>query len=99
MTLNGDRVLVILEKEDLLEAIEEKLQQFFPKNKTEEDISTVGEYISQQQAMKMLNRKTTWFYNSRKSGELPAIKSGNGWWYKLEDIEKFIKSGKQSDAR
>jgi hypothetical protein len=99
MTINGEKVLVILHKEDLLEAIEEKLQQFLPRNNAEEDISAVGEYISQQQAMKMLNRKTTWFYNSRKSGELPAIKSGNGWWYKLEDIEKFISNGRQSDAR
>ncbi len=98
MRIKEKEVLVILKKDELLEAIDEKFKQYFPMQSQKEEVSTVGEYISQQEAMKLLGRKATWFYNKRQSNELPAIKSGNSWWYLMSDIEKFIKNGRQSDA-
>lgn len=98
MNINEKEVLVILRKEDLLEAIEEGLRKHFPMQKKEiEEIPAVGNYISQKEAMNLLNRKTTWFHNKRKSGELPGIKSGNSWWYQMSDIENFILNGSRSN--
>ncbi len=66
-----------------------------PKQEERLEIEQVGDYYSQLVVMKLLNRKPTWFHNKRKSGELPAIKSGNQWWYKKTDIEDFVKNGQR----
>jgi hypothetical protein len=52
--------------------------------------SQLGDWITESEAQKMLGRKTTWFYNMRKSGELTGRKRGNKWWYAISEILKFI---------
>lgn len=50
----------------------------------------IDDYINEEEAKKVLGRKTTWFYNARKSGELKAMKRANKWWYKKSDINDYI---------
>jgi phosphoribosyl-AMP cyclohydrolase len=56
----------------------------------------LGDYISEKDAQEMLNRKTTWFWQKRKSGQLKGKKAGNHWYYKEDDIIRFIKNGMPS---
>ncbi len=61
--------------------------------KKDKESNVVGDYVPQREAMKILNRKTTWFHLKRKSGELTAVKSANQWWYKLSDLQNYVKNG------
>lgn len=54
---------------------------------------SLGEYISEKEAQEMLNRKTTWFWQKRKSGQLTGKKAGNQWFYHKKDIISFIEQG------
>lgn len=50
----------------------------------------VGDYISEAEAKKLLNKKTTWFWNMRKSELLPFSKIGNTVYYKKQDILELL---------
>ncbi|MGD9992897.1 MAG: hypothetical protein AB7S69_06330 [Salinivirgaceae bacterium] len=54
----------------------------------------LGDYVSEKEAQELLNRKTTWFWQKRKTGELIGKKAGNQWFYKMADIQGFIENGK-----
>ena len=49
-----------------------------------------GEFISEKDARKLLDRKTTWFYEQRRSGRLPYSKVGSKVYYRLIDIHKLL---------
>lgn len=51
----------------------------------------IGDYISEAEAKKLLNKKTTWFWNMRKSELLPFSKIGNTVYYKKQDILELLK--------
>jgi hypothetical protein len=52
--------------------------------------NTVGDYISETQAKKLLKKRTTWFWNKRTSKELPFTKVGNTIYYSKADIERLF---------
>ena len=92
--------LIIINKDELVPIIAEAISQVMPKkeqvNKESGTEEILGDYISQQDAMKILGRKTTWFYNMRTNGKLKAMKAANQWWYKKDDIREFINKGRMS---
>lgn len=47
-------------------------------------------YITQRQAMKMLNRRATWFWNMRKRGLLSFALSHKRIYYKRSDIMELV---------
>jgi hypothetical protein len=97
MKINNESTILMVEKNELEELIQKAITDLIPTlNVGRQDNKSVGNYIPQSEAMKLLNRKTTWFHLKRKSGELPAKKSGNQWWYRREDIEAFIENGNVS---
>jgi hypothetical protein len=97
MKISQTSTLVIMDKEELKETFREIITDLVPSiEMSKRQEKSVGEHIPQSEAMRILNRKTTWFYLKRKSGELPAKKSGNQWWYLKEDIEAFVKNGEVS---
>ena len=49
-----------------------------------------GDWIPESEAQRMLGRKTTWFYNKRKSKELTGKKRGGRWWYSKAEIQNYI---------
>lgn len=59
----------------------------------EENARPLGDYIDESQAMKILKRGKTWFWNKRKTGELPGKKAAGRWYYKVTDIYKYIEDG------
>ena len=96
---NNNKVYMMIEQDQLTAAVKEAMKSVLSidyKKEKQENVTQLGEYVSQYEAMKMLNRKTTWFHNKRKSGELPAKKSANQWWYKKSDLENFINNGVES---
>jgi hypothetical protein len=43
-------------------------------------------YMSENEAQKEFNRKTTWFWTQRKNGRLPFKKLGNRIYYQKADL-------------
>jgi hypothetical protein len=52
----------------------------------------LGEFISEKDARKLLDRKTTWFYEQRRSGLLPYSKVGSKVYYKRNDLFNLMKN-------
>jgi hypothetical protein len=80
--------------DELIEAIKSirKLQETLERG--EENTKAIGDYIEESQAMKILRRRKTWFWNKRKKGELSGKKAAGRWYYKEADILKYIENGR-----
>lgn len=53
----------------------------------------MGDWIPEEDAMELLGRGKTWFWDKRKTGELPGKKAAGRWYYKLSEINKYIENG------
>ena len=53
----------------------------------------MGDWIPEGDAMELLGRGKTWFWDKRKTGELPGKKAAGRWYYKLSEINKYIENG------
>ena len=75
--MSENKVFMMVEKDQLLELIENAVRKGLSvkQKPKEEKQDELGEYVPQIKAMKILNRKTTWFHLKRKTGELTARKS------------------------
>ena len=73
--------------DEIKQLIFELKSQKLPNNEKSE---VLGEFISEKEARKLLDRKTTWFYEQRRSGRLPYSKVGSKVYYKVLDIHKLI---------
>ena len=90
--MKTQQIFVMLPQEDVDE-IRNTLKDIKGKLTIEKDKARVlGDFISEKEAQELLNRKTTWFWQKRKSGELNGKKAGNQWFYKKEDIIGFIEN-------
>lgn len=47
------------------------------------------DYISEQKAMEIFQKSTTWFYNQRRAG-LPFVKIGSQVYYEFEKLIAFF---------
>ena len=45
-----------------------------------------GNYVSEEEAKKEFSKGTTWFWERRKTGELPFVKVGGKVYYNKEDL-------------
>ncbi len=52
----------------------------------------LGGFISEKEARKLIGRKTTWFYEQRRSGRLPYSKVGSKVFYRSDDVYNLISS-------
>jgi hypothetical protein len=50
----------------------------------------LSEYITESQAKDLLKKKTTWFWQMRKSGQLKFSKIGKAIYYSKSDIIKLF---------
>lgn len=50
----------------------------------------LGDYISESEAKKLLDKRTTWFWKMRSSGFLPSAKVGGKNYYRMQDIQKLL---------
>jgi hypothetical protein len=53
----------------------------------------MNEYISEADAKKMFDKKTTWFWERRRAGELPYTKVGSQVYYKRKDLIQYLEKG------
>lgn len=72
--------------EGILSEIKE-IKTYIKNNKGEEGL---GDYITEDEAKKLLSRKTTWFWGMRKDGNLKFSKVGNRIYYLKHDIINLI---------
>ena len=79
--------------DELIKAIQD-LKQLQDTLRNENSSGVLGDYIAEEDAMKVLARGKTWFWNKRKSGDLPAKKAAGRWYYHKDDITKYIENGR-----
>ena len=75
--------LAIVPKE-FLEGINDKLIKLLKLTDKEKD--QLPDVLSEKEAQKLLGRKTTWFFDMRKTGRLPYSKLCSKVFYKKEDL-------------
>lgn len=56
--------------------------------------SKFSEVISEKEAQELFGRKTTWFYEMRRSGQLPYSKVGSKVFYHKSDLLNLLKINK-----
>jgi len=75
----------------LVDEIKQLLNEIKLNQSSQKEVNTsLGEFISEKEARKILDRKTTWFYEQRRSGRLPYSKVGSKVYYRLIDIHKLL---------
>lgn len=94
--LNNCKTFVLIPEEildELIQAIRDlkKIQNIFGQ---EDRSGVLDDFITEEKAREMIGRGTTWFWNKRKSGELPGKKAAGRWYYKVTDIIKYIENGR-----
>jgi hypothetical protein len=57
-----------------------------------ESKATLGNYISEIEARKVLKRSTTWFWELRKKG-FPFTKLGGETFYRIQDFVALLEQG------
>lgn len=88
-----DNQFLIIPVHDLIEIKEQltlilKNMALEPKVKNQHN----SEYMDQSEAEKYLNKKTTWFWQQRKSGKLFFKKLGNKNFYKKSDLDRLFEN-------
>jgi hypothetical protein len=82
---------LVLVPVQLVDEIKQLLNEIRGKQTTDTKTDSIlGEFISEKEARKLLGRKTTWFYEQRRSGRLPYSKVGSKVFYKTKDIHALI---------
>ena len=56
-----------------------------------------NDYVSELEAKKLLGRGTTWFWERRRSGELPYTKLGGQVFYLMKDLIKYLEERSSED--
>jgi hypothetical protein len=56
---------------------------------------SIGDYIPEEKAQKILDKKTTWFWEMRTRGKLAFSKVGNKNYYSMKDIEGLLNANKK----
>lgn len=56
--------------------------------------NSLGNFISESEAKQRLDKKTTWFWNMRKSGKLAFSKVGGTNYYDKNDLIKLLEQNK-----
>ena len=56
--------------------------------------ATLNGFISEKDAIGIVNKKTTWFWQMRKTGQLPFKKIGQTIYYSKDDLNSLLQSQK-----
>ena len=84
---------LVLVPVQLVDEIKQLLNELKVQQTSNADSETaLGEFISEKDACNLLGRKTTWFYEQRRSGRLPYSKVGSKVYYKREDLFNLLTS-------
>ncbi len=95
MNDSPDQMIIVSNKK--LDELNQKIELVIEMlNAKKNESQPLGDYITENEARTILSRKTTWFYEKRKSKELPGKKMGGTWYYKRSDILNIIEKGKSN---
>lgn len=61
---------------------------------SQKQIGSLGNYITEREAIIILGKKTTWFWKMRKSGKLSSTKIGGTNYYDKKDIILLLDNNK-----
>jgi hypothetical protein len=90
---NQEQQNLVLVPIQLVDEIKQLLNDLkVQKSAQTESVTMLGEFISEKDARKLLDRKTTWFYEQRRSGLLPYSKVGSKVYYKRNDLFNLMKN-------
>ena len=54
--------------------------------------ATLNGFITEKDAITLVNKKSTWFWQMRKTGQLPFKKIGQTIYYSVDDINSLLQS-------
>jgi hypothetical protein len=54
--------------------------------------ATLNGFITEKDAIAVVNKKTTWFWQMRKTGQLPFKKIGQTIYYSKDDLNSLLQS-------
>jgi hypothetical protein len=54
--------------------------------------ASLNGFITEKDAIAIVNKKTTWFWQLRKTGQLPFKKIGQTIYYSMDDINALLRS-------
>lgn len=93
---NDKNTFYLVPKEALDELIEavKAIKHLQDELNKKDETDALGDFIEEKRAMELLKRGKTWFWEKRKTGELPGKKAAGRWYYRKEDIKKLIIDGK-----
>lgn len=79
--------------EEFLKVIQEKQDKILSLLEKKSDPS-IENFITEKDAMKLLKRHSTWFWQMRKCGALPYSKIGKAIYYSLSDLQRLVEISK-----
>ena len=82
--------------QSFIDSIKEDQQKIIELLSNSSSNQSLGNYISESDAKKLLGRQTTWFWGMRTSGQLMFTKVGNKIFYSKDDIIKLLDGNKTS---
>jgi hypothetical protein len=84
---------LVLVPAQLVDEIKQLLNELKLNQSTQKEVNnSLGEFISEKEARKLLDRKATWFYEQRRSGRLPYSKVGSKVYYKRQNLFNLLKN-------
>ena len=84
-------VVIPLQKLDELIEKQNEILELLNNQETSKIREVNPDYVTEENAKKMLGKGTTWFWQQRKSGELTFSKVGRTIYYKLSEIQLLLK--------
>ncbi len=81
-----------------IEECQKKILNFLETEGNSSAIPSIGDYIPETEAKKLLGRKTTWFWQMRTNGKIPFAKVGNKVFYQKNDIIKLLENSRQGES-
>lgn len=97
MMRNEETGSFILVPKDFLNLLMEGQRKILALLENVPEKNQLGDYVSENEAQKMLGRKSTWFWSMRSKGKLPFAKVGNKVFYSRKDIVKLLEDHKTSN--
>jgi len=89
--MENDDTYLLVPKSFLQKIAEDQATILSMLGKTNSNLNaSLGGYISEAEAKKLLNKRTTWFWKMRSSGLLPSSKVGGKNYYRMQDIQKLL---------
>jgi hypothetical protein len=87
----SNRKGIYLVPEDILDGLVATQDRILAILEAKKD-ATLNGFIAEKDAIAMVNKKTTWFWQMRKTGQLPFKKIGHTIYYSKDDLNSLLQS-------